>query len=125
MDLAAFERGAIANAVDLQLLAETFRSSVHGIGQQGSHQPMFGAQIAAVIVPGHFHDSIFDLHRNPRQHRLAHLTLGAFGHENLILERHFDALGDRDGLFSYTRHDTGLLPDLTKDLASDATLSRL
>ena len=102
VNVAPLDLGAVADTVNLELLRETLRGTVDGVGQQSADQAVARAQLARVALAGDGHHAVLDLHRNAVEQPLGDLALGAVGHEHAFGDGDLDAGGHRNRHLSYT-----------------------
>src|SRR4029078_7843136 len=117
LEVRARERGAVADALDLEALLEALRDAFDHVGDQRARQAVQRAVLAALGRARH-RDGPFllrDLHA--LRHLLAQLALRPRDRHAARVDRDDDAGGNFDGLLTDTGHVS--LPDVAADFDAD------
>src|SRR5579862_9026889 len=99
----ALHRRAIADPDQLQLLLVALGHALDHVGHQGARQPPHGPRPLGVVVGREAETVVALRDRDLVDHRPRELTLGAFDGDLLALQRHGDAVRDRNHLFADAR----------------------
>src|SRR4051812_22499665 len=120
LEVGARERGAVADALDLEALLEALRDPLDHVRDQRARETVQRAILAALGRTGHGDRALLlrDLHA--LRHDLAELAARAGDGDAARVDRDDHAGGHFDGSFTDTRHMW--LPDVAEDFAADAFL---
>jgi hypothetical protein len=104
--LAALLCAAVANALDLQVLAETFGNTDNHVVDVGAGQAMEATCLLLVIGAGNQNLIALDLNGHQGMEFGMQGTLGALHGDGVIglVDLHFHARGNDDGFSSNSRH---------------------
>src|SRR5581483_365179 len=118
LEVGARERGAVADALNLEALLEAVRHALDHVRDQRARETVQRAILAALGRARHGDRAVLGRDLHPLRDLLAQLALRpGHGHAARV-DRDDDAGGDFDGLSADTTH--ALLPDVAEDFAADA-----
>src|SRR3954447_8885348 len=123
LEVLALQRGAVADALDLEGLGEPGGDALDHVGHQRARQPVQGAVLAAVGRAADEQLAVLLLDRDVAVLALGQVTARAGHADDLGLDGDGHAVGNGNGLAADAAH--GCLPDLRHDLAADALLPGL
>src|SRR5580658_582513 len=118
-------RDAVTHAANLQTLAKALAHALDHVRNERAHQTMCAAVLLCIALAADENSSVLQLDVDDAgEDLLAQLALRATDAHDVILHVHIDAGGHDDGQLTYARHSRTTLPDVCKNLSSDALLLR-
>jgi len=104
LEVGALERGAVADALDLELLLEALRHALDHVRHERPRQAVQRAILAALGRPLHRDDTVGLLDLHPRRDLLLQRAERAGDRDAGRLDRDGDAVGDLDGCVADSAH---------------------
>ena len=104
LEVGALERGAVADALDLELLLEALRDALHHVRDERPRQPVQRAILAALGRPRDDDLAVALLDLHPRGDLLLQRAERPRDRDSRRLDRDGDAVRDRDGCFADSAH---------------------
>src|SRR6185436_7930259 len=103
-DLAALDLGAVADADDVELAFEAFAHAFDVVRHERAHQAVEGASLSLFVLPLELHDVVLDRHRDAGDDRRVQAAFRPPDNDRSAVLADFDALRQRDFLFTDARH---------------------